>query len=41
MKDKFSILDLANIKSNDSTLLKSIDLLTYFDSLDIDLDYLL
>ena len=40
-KDKFSKLDLANIKSNDSTLLKSIDLLTYFDSLDIDLDYLL
>jgi subtilisin family serine protease len=39
-KDKFSKLDLANIKSNDSTLLKSIDLLTYFDSLDIDLDYL-
>ena len=31
---------MANIKSNDSTLLKSIDLLTYFDSLDIDLDYL-
>ena len=26
-KDKFSKLDLANIKSNDSTLLKSIDLL--------------
>ena len=40
-KDKFSKLDLANIKSNDSTLLKSIDLFTYFDSLDIDLDYLL
>ena len=39
-KDKFSKFDLANIKSNDSTLLKSIDLLTYFDSLDIDLDYL-
>ena len=39
-KDEFSKLDLANIKSNDSTLLKSIDLLTYFDSIDIDLDYL-
>ena len=39
-KDEFTKLDLAKIKSNDSTLLMSKDLISYFNSLNLDLDYL-